>query len=239
MHIKISNAAEFQGLLEALAGELVEANIHFKLHRALVDSIPEYVKEYNQTATFWSLTHQAHLDVALFRLCKIFDQHSKSLNLRNLLDTIKQNLSLFEIENFRERLKDSPFVESLSEGSRKPDIKQLEKDLAFVSEKNPLVEILVNKWRNNLFAHIGPKYVIKKRRISAEYPLTVDDIEKLLKTGMSILNRYSSLFRANTYSTQIIGHDDFKFVLKSIRENLNLMDRQLEEERKKWTKSQT
>lgn len=47
---------------------------------------------------------------------------------------------------------------------------------------------------------------------------------------MKILNRYSSLFRASTDSTQIIGHDDYQFVLKSIRVNLEKMDQEVKEE---------
>ena len=125
MHIKISNSKQFQSLLEALASELVEANIHYKLHRGLADSIPDYLTELNQSPTFWSLTLKSHLDVSMYRLCKIYDQHSKSLNLKNLLDTIKKNIGLFDVENFRERLKENPFVESLCEDSRKPDKKQL------------------------------------------------------------------------------------------------------------------
>ena len=235
MHIKITNSKQFKSLLEALAGELVEANIHYKLHKNLIESVPDFSTELNQSPAFWSLTVKSHLDVSLYRLCKVYDQHSKSLNLKNLLDTIKKNIGLFDVENFRERLKKNPFVESLSEDFRKPSKKQLEKDLAFVSSKeNPLVDTLINKWRNNLLAHIGARPIVNEQNIPDQYPLKTEDIEILLKTGMSILNKYSSLFVANTYSSQIVGHDDYKFVLKSIRENLNLIEQRFEQETRKF-----
>jgi hypothetical protein len=81
VEIRIENAGEFQRLLEEMGGELQEANIHFKLNRDLVAAAADYSTEFAQANAFWSLTVQAHFDVALFRLCKIYDQHSSSLNL--------------------------------------------------------------------------------------------------------------------------------------------------------------
>ena len=233
MEIKILDSAEFQSLLDALASELVEANIHFKLYADLTGAISEYQEEYNQSTAFWSLTLQAHLDAAVFRLCKIYDQHTNTLNLRNLLDTIKANISVFDTEDFRQRLKGNPFVESLSDESRKPDEKQLEIDLVYVSEENPLVKNLI-VLRNNFFAHRSAKNAITKRNLAEDYPLTIKNVEELLVDGMRLINRYSSLFRASTYSTNMVGRDDFQFVLKSIREHLALIEQRIEEERKRW-----
>jgi hypothetical protein len=233
MEIKIIDSAEFQSLLEALASELVDANIHFKLYADLTEAISEYQEEYNQSTAFWSLTFQSHLDASVFRLCKIYDQHTKTLNLRNLLDTIKANISIFDTQNFRERLKDNPFVKSLSADSRKPDEKQLETDLVYVSEENPLVRNLII-WRNNFFAHRSAKNAITKRNLAEDYPLTIKDVEELLVEGMRLINRYSGLFQASTYSTNMIGRDDFQFVLKSIQEHLALIEQRIEEERKRW-----
>lgn len=233
MHIKITNSKEFLNLLKALASELVEANIHYRLHRAIADSIPDYLEELNQSPAFWQLTLRSHLDVSMYRLCKVYDQHSKSLNLLNLLDTIKKNIELFDVENFKERLKENPFVESLSKDSRKPDKKQLEADIAFVSAKsNSLVDTLINKWRHNLLAHLGAKNIVNDQSISKLYPLASEEVAALLQTGMSVLNRYSSLFVANTYSTQMVGHDDYKFVLKSIHEHLAMIEQKSKEEEK-------
>lgn len=231
MHIKIDNSKQFHHLLKALASELVEGNIHYKLHRDLVDSISIYSTEINQSTTFWSLTIKSHLDVSMYRLCKIYDQHSKSLNLKNLLDTIKKNIGIFDVEDFRERLKDNPFVDSLSKDSRKPDKRQLAKDVAYVTARdNPLVDRLIKGWRNNLLAHIGARPIVQGKDITKKYPVTSEEIGELLTNGMSILNRYSHLFSANTYSTQMVGHDDYNFVLKSIKENLNQINKRHEEE---------
>jgi len=52
----------------------------------------------------------------------------------------------------------------------------------------------------------------------------------LLTDGIAILNRYTSLFGATTHSTQIVGHDDFMFVLGCLRSDLETRRRLLEEE---------
>lgn len=216
MKLEIKSSEDFERLLDALDGELVSANIFFRLHRDLTNSVAEYEREFNQSGTFWKLTFQAHLDASLFRLCRVYDNTALSLSLLNLLDTIKVNLHLFDVAGFKERLKDNPFVESLSITARKPDLKQLDEDIDYVSVNNPLVDKLI-KWRNKIFAHRDARNVIIKKNLAVSYPLSINDISELLERGIMILNRYSSLFRASSSSTQIVGHDDYKYVLNCIR----------------------
>ncbi len=213
--ISITSAVEFESLLNALASEIVDAQIYFKLHTDLVTAVPDYAEVFNESNTFWWLTVHALLDAALSRLCRIYDQHSKSLNLRNLLDTIQANLNIFDIQNFRQRLKDNPFVESLSQTARKPSTDTLKQDIQYTSPTNPLVQKLVI-WRNNIFAHRSATNVVNQRNIADYYPLSKNDVSELLNGAESILNRYSSLFRASSYLTQIVGHDDYLYVLKTI-----------------------
>jgi HEPN superfamily AbiU2-like protein len=81
MAIRIKDSAQFKRLIEALALELVDANIYFRLHNALEEARGEFGRELNESWTFWSLTLQAHFDAAAFRLCRIFDQYNGALNL--------------------------------------------------------------------------------------------------------------------------------------------------------------
>ena len=228
--IKITNATEFNRLLQALCRELVEAHIHFNLYSDLQDAIPHYQEELNQSTAFWSLTMQAHLDASIVHLCKIYEQHGKTLTLRNLLDTIKANIDLFDTVNFRERLKDNAFVESLSAESRKPDEKRLQKDIAYV-EKDSLVKTLII-WRGNAVAHRNTHYVIREKSLGDDYPLTIENIKIMLTKAAEILNRYSILFSAGAYSMHMYREKDYEFVLESIRVHLDLKKQRLVEERK-------
>ena len=120
MAIRIKSAADFRRLLEELALELVDANIYLRLHNDLKIASGRYQREFRQSRAFWSLTLQAHFDAALFRLCRIFDQHPDGLNLRNFLETIQENIGIFAEKDFPERLKGNPFVDSLAASAQRP-----------------------------------------------------------------------------------------------------------------------
>ena len=73
MQLNIRHEEDFGKLLDSLADDLVQANIHFRLYEDLQKSIPEFVSIFNESNTFWHLTFRSHLDAALFRLCRVYD----------------------------------------------------------------------------------------------------------------------------------------------------------------------
>ena len=233
MVITFANEAQFRHLLASLAQEMVDANIHWKLRRDLAEQAQAFSAVYNESPTFWSLTFQAHVDATVFRLIRIFDGNSASLSLRNLLDTIAANLDIFDSDKFRVRLQTNPFVDSLASDAHRPDASQLAADMKFVSNENPLVKNLT-VWRNNLFAHKSAANVVENRDLSTDYPLTDKGVDDLLLNAMAILNRYSSLFEAATYSTKIVGADDFQYVLKTIQARLDEHEKEIERELLKY-----
>lgn len=234
MAIKIKDAEEFTRLLEALANELVDANIYLKLHEDLTAAGREYSTELHQSWTFWSLTLQSLFDAAIFRLCKTYDQSDGVVSLPNLVETIQENVAIFSQEEFRERLKDNPFVESLAQDARAPDPEQLKHDLELVSLKTHEKVKLLSLLRHNFYAHRGATHVLRADDLGTKYPLTLDDARELLRNGMAIVNRYSSLFRAQTYSTQIVGHDDYRYVLGTVREDLRRREEAMHDEERRF-----
>lgn len=134
MKIAIKDATQFHTLPNALIGEFTQARDHFRQVRDLDSARSEFLTAFAQSQTFWHLTRRAHLDATLQRLCKAYDQHKTSLNLRNLLDTVEANLYVFDEAGFRERLKHNPFVESLAKDVRRPDLAELRADKLLVSE---------------------------------------------------------------------------------------------------------
>ena len=225
MVINIKSSEEFERLLDALGSELWNADFHIKLFRGLNSKIEKYERAYNQSPTFWNFTFMAHRDAAIFRLMRIYDNHSASLSLRNLLDTIKDNEQMFDIPQFRERLKGNPFVDSLASDARKPDGVQLNKDMEFVSDADPLVKKLII-WRNNLYAHRSAKNVVKVYKIAADHPLAFAEIEGLVARAYEIFNRYKYLFDASSQSSILLGLDDYEFVLTSLAARLEQSDRE-------------
>lgn len=233
--IRIKDAAEFDSLMRGLASDIVDAQVHYRLHQALNESIAEYCTELNQSPAFWNLTFSAQIDAALLRLCRAYDSDGSALSLARLLATIEVNLDIFETPHFKQRLSDNPFVESLAEDDRVPDRAELTRNLKLVSRSDPLVSKLLG-WRNNIGAHRNPRETIS-RNSTVTAPLGIDDVKELLERAIHILNTYSRLFRALTYSTSMVGADDYKYVLESIRGAVAEADRRFTEEMAKYEES--
>jgi HEPN superfamily AbiU2-like protein len=229
--IKVKDSTEFSRLLGALSRDIVDAHIHYRLYKDLRQSYLDHRQVAAQSNTFWSLTLRAHLHASLQMLYRAYDQETKSLHLHNWLLTIKEHLHLFGEEEFRRRLKDNPFVDSLAQSPRKPDHAVLEEDILLCSPDDPQVKTLVIH-RNSRIAHKGARNIIAERDINDDHPLTFGDVDTLLDRAKTILNRYSSLFAANSYSTQIVGHDDYQYIFKCVDEKIQRIEEKIEENRR-------
>ena len=212
--ISVATSEEFKRLVEALAHDVESANIHWKLYVDVHAAIGQSRQVYEHSPTFWHLTFNAHTFSAVQFLSRAFDQDQRSLHLLSWLKTIEENLHMFEPDAFKQRLTGNPFVESLAEHPRQPDPRQLATDIALCMATDPDVKILV-RHRNNIGAHRSAKPVVTG---AAPEGIPVDVLERLLNRGHDILNRYSNLFAASTYSRQMMGHDDYRYVVNSVAE---------------------
>ena len=227
MKIRIKSGEELEKLLDALANDIVDANVYYRLFTGLKSSIEEHSKEVGQSNTFWSLGMQAIKDAYLFRLCRIFDQNAKTLNLVNLLDTIKSNLQFFQETHFKERLKGNAFVDSLAEGVKIPSPEELQADIEFAGRTNPIVRKLM-VWRGNAYAHKGAQIALGKT--GSLEPISKEEFELLLDKCFSIFNKYLQLYKATTWSRQVIGHDDYESLFKFLRLGLEKYQADLQKE---------
>lgn len=232
MRLKFKTAEEFRRLLTALLDDLVDASFHFTLHQNLAKACEEYATELAQSPTFWGLTLSAHMDAVLLRLCRAYDTYeSTALSLRNLLDTIRAHLSIFDEANFRRRLKGNPFVDSLAVKLKPPDQIQLEKDIEVVSNSDPLVHKLVT-WRHHYVAHRNSHFTLNPQKFDAQYPLLFAEIGALITRALEVGNRYSLLFDATSHATLMVGRDDYLNVLKAVREHEEANERRLDKQLK-------
>lgn len=217
--ISISDAAEFEQLLNVLSHDVVDAHIHYQMYEELVAAIQRHPVVVRQSNTFWTFTLQAHLNSSVYALFRAYDQDARALHLRSWLITIRENQHLFDEEAFRERLKDNPYVASLAEDSRKPDVATLVDDIALCSSKDPIVKRLT-VYRSNRIAHCNAKALLSPEEIGERFGLTFEDIRTLLERAKMIVNRYGDLFAASTYSTKVIGHDDFEYIFQCVEEKV-------------------
>ncbi len=221
-----ASEATFSKLLESLVMDTAVAESHWRLYKDLQAAVPEYVREFNESVAFWRLTFDAHLDVTLFRLARLYDDQANGNNLPNLIVRIEVNLTLFDEPNFRERLKDNPFVESLAVGVQPPDAAVLHSDKAQVSKTDPLVKRL-HALRNQVLAHRSPGVVLDAGR---NITIAEDDVASLLLRAHEVVNRYSILFRASSTLGQLYGQEDFRGVLNAVRKRREALQREFDVE---------
>ncbi len=214
--IKVKDSAEFKRLVGALSNDIVSASIHWRMQRDLLDAMTTYPLVRQQSITFWHLTLKAHASAATQHLCRAFDQEQKSLHLLSWLLTIKENIHLFSADEFRKRLANSAFVDSLAEGGTRPNEAQLNEDIERCKVSDPLVRKLVSL-RGSSFAHRSATLARDGTTLPEKMVLSDPEVEELFNRACTILNRYTRLFAAETYSTTIIGARDYEFIFKTIQ----------------------
>ena len=85
-----------------------------------------------------------------------------------------------------------------------------------MSDADPLVKKLIIL-RNNIYAHRSSAHALDAEAFARKYAISIPDIEALLANGVAIVNRYSDLFIATHHSTNIVGRDDYKWLLRAAR----------------------
>jgi hypothetical protein len=215
--VDLSDSREFERLLNRLATDIVDAAIFNRLHTDLSVSVDEYWQEFAQSRAFWSLTLQAHIEVVVFRLIRVYDTHNSALSLQSWLQTIKGNLHLFGAEHGAQ----SPDV--IRRGAEPPDLDQLNRDIVSVTPVDPLVKKLTSL-RGNVIAHTSARNIAEELHLEDRFALTYEEIDSLVSRATTILNRYSILFKRQSWSTLIVGHDDFRNVLKALQADLERRD---------------
>lgn len=223
MEIEIQTGEELNLLLEALLDEIVKANSYYRLVSGLENAVPDYEWEFRQAGVFWHLTQKALKDACLISLCRIYEQNSETLNLFNLLHTIKGNLHFFSEQNFRERFKNNAFVDSLAVGKGTPEIHELESDIESVSCRNLTVKKLMI-WRGNIIAHHNANLALGKNKVLEDKPLVEPEIKQLLEQSVKIFNKYSSLYGNPIQNDELFinGQDDYKSLLLSLKRRVHL-----------------
>lgn len=188
--------ADFVNLTKALAEEIQSAHIDYQLYEDLSAAADENEIVVIQSRAFWTMTIQNHLNSAILRLCRVYDQQKSSMNLSKWLKIIKNNQKWFV--------------------KQPVDTIALDKDIEYASNDNPLVKNLT-KYRGNVIAHIGENYVLDVRSTRKSFKLTHGNVKELLAKGLSIVNHYSSQYNQKSWSPNLVGADDYQFVFRELK----------------------
>lgn len=212
---KIISDEEFSRLLNGLSNDIIDSHIHYKLYKDLIKANHLNYQVMTQSNTFWSTTLKAHLATSINLLCKVYDTHPNALHLTSWLHAIQNNLHLFSNDNFRKRKQGNAYLDELLKECRTPDSKTLKEDIHSCTKNDLLVKTLTIL-RGHVHAHRNAENTAKAIDISNTHPQSFEDYEKLLERSLNIINRYSNLYDASTYSTNAIGHQDYQYIFECI-----------------------
>ena len=183
------------------------ASYHFGLHWGLVNSVSRFAREFNETRTFWGLTIQSHLDVALLGLGRVFDQQNGTASIEKWLVRIDLSPDLFAKSS----------VSGRGWNWRQLDSEQLQRDIEAVAQGRPVVRSLIQV-RNKRVAHTPLSHA---NELSKEPQLKYGEVDQLIKEAFVILNRYTALFDGNAYAAEMVGADDYLRLLGLVRKGID------------------
>ncbi|MBI5772662.1 MAG: hypothetical protein HZA89_02835 [Verrucomicrobia bacterium] len=102
---------EISKWVESLFEELFWSGTHLRIASGLRQVIPRHKTEIRKSNELWTFTYWAHIDSAVFRLCRIYDKTSWSLE--RLLITLRDNPLLYSKNEIKEALAKSNLPERL------------------------------------------------------------------------------------------------------------------------------
>jgi len=234
-NLKIENDEHhFEIAIDLLMDDIIKAINFNNLLKDLINELKENEKVYNESRTFWYLTIESLKDSRMIRLCRIFDTEKSSISLPNFLDTLKEHSHFYLIENFKERMKGNPFVDSLSKKDRTLDLEELDLKIEKIKKDKTVKKITI--YRNNLIAHKSLRSGIKDFKILKENPIEIEEIDNILIFCRETINQYMNLFKSTTWSPTIVGSDDFKSLIKFTSIGLQKYKNDLQKEIDKYKK---
>jgi hypothetical protein len=71
--------------------------------------------------------------------------------------------------------------------------------------------------RGNFFSQRVSSPAISKLALDSRFAMSSAELEELWRRGLSIINRYSQLFRHTPWATSLAGQEDYKLLLEALR----------------------
>lgn len=225
--LNIADASEFSSGLDVLGMELARSQVIYKLFLDINNAFNVYRNEANAAPAFWGITRDALRDIGLLGLCRVYDGHDGTPSLPNVLAKIASTPDFATLVHTPEH-----GAVAIIDG------KQLARDLKFVSPDNISVKRLL-AWRSEAFVHVNWKGSTGAKIFPTSLRPKFSDFDALFVEGLKIINRYARLFRNREYGDFMPGSDDYLFVFKSIKANLQLIKEQQEAEFAKYRANQS
>ncbi len=213
---------------EKLILETIQARAHLKLWERLEGYKSSYLDELNSAPHFFNFTMKAHLDDTLMTLSRILREQNKAFTISKFLDFVEREIKVFSSEAFCHRVKCNPSYDEYWIKSHSPITKEkIEEDRRKLGSLEETITNLIT-WRDKVLAHIDKGFLESDRKISQEYPLKRQELEKVIQALIDILDRYSGAYDLSSFAEEFPGEDNVQFVMDCIRYYIQEQNKQIE-----------
>lgn len=219
--LNLATYKQFAEFIRVLWDELYWADVYYGIFKEGSKLLKRYETAFNNARFFWHCTLQAHRQTALVYVHRLYDQNADSFNLHRFLLTIRNRPEIFDANAVRKRRAMDPHADRLIKSIGPIDIAQLERDIEFCSDKNPMVKIL-KTWRDRMTFHKDERELFRDTPFEKDYPLFLGDIDILIDRGFEILNRYSEYFDTTQPSRNPGEWKDMEFVFEVLARHQRL-----------------
>jgi hypothetical protein len=201
-----------------LRDKLNNAYWHYQTYKYIQEAKDSYLKELNQAPAFFQLTINAHLHRSLVLINLLFGQTEEHLHVRSFLDFVEENIDIFSLDRFSERLKKSGryAIFDLEERS----IVTVEKIADHRKIINDLPLSNLRNWRNSILSHLAKKYIESEVDVVYRYPIKHEHIEIIIKSIDDILNFYSEAFEGSVWEKDISITHGITLILETIKKDI-------------------
>jgi len=218
LEYKLTNTEKkFSKYRKKLIEELTNARAYLNLSQHLVKYWSDNPDELSQAKHFFAFTTKAHLDCAILTLSRILIKSRDSLSIWKFLNFVESNRPVFFTDAFYQRVKHKPnYIEYWVKHHvpiTSEEIQQLKKR---IEELEELIR-RIKGWRDKVIAHLDRTFYLREKRVSQEYPLRTEELQKIIETTLEILNRVSIAYDGKEYNIRIGDEWDIRAVVASIQ----------------------
>lgn len=218
---QIMTKDELSTIIESYCKRITYINDCFELSKYLLNSKKEHLSEINEFPAFYQLSLKSFLHSVIIELAKLFESSKKndSTGIERLIHLCEANSNLF-LTSFHNEITEcetDKVVESYDISVNIiDDLKEFKKKLE--AENIKLSRAKLKGQRDKFYAHLDREYQINSSNLTIDFPLSYEEIKKLIKLATDICNTiYNDLCRT-TYVCQTSNWNDINNVFEIIKE---------------------
>ena len=199
-------------LIHVLAREVYEGRAHLYIGRHLTNALIRSPHVAKIAPTFFSLAIHAHMVEAFLHLARVFDKRANVVKLSTLLDRACDHAGQFKNAT-------APEVRQLIARLR-PTLAGLAADAAPVLER-----------RNKLLAHLDPHAMNNLEAFEEAAKITFGGMDTLYSQSGRIVIQVYRAYNNEEISMDVIGIDDFEFLLRDVERGRKAEMEELQQKR--------